>query len=110
MASISTDKKGLRRILFVGADGKRQPIRFGRMPMKAVRTIKAHVEHLVAAALAGNSPDPETSAWVGGRDSVMYDKLAAVGLVSPREPKTENATQCDAWAIFSTSTSTVGPI
>ncbi len=87
MASISTDKKGLRRILFVGADGQRRPIRLGRVPIKTARTIKTHVEALVAAALAGNSPDPETSAWVGSRDSVMYDKLAAVGLVLPRVPK-----------------------
>ena len=65
MASISTDKKGLRRILFVGADGQRRPIRLGRVPIKTARTIKTHVEALAAAALAGNSPDPETSAWVG---------------------------------------------
>jgi integrase len=89
MASISTDKKGLRRILFVGADGKRQAIRLGRVPIKAARTIKGHVENLAAAALAGNAPDPDTSAWVGSRDSVLYDKLAAVGLVSPRESKPE---------------------
>jgi len=89
MASISTDKKGLRRILFVGADGKRHPIRLGRVPIKTARTIKTHVEALAAAALGGHAPDPETSAWVGSRDSVLYDKLAAVGLVSPREPKPE---------------------
>ena len=89
MASISTDKNGLRRILFVGADGQRRPIRLGRVPIKVARTIKAHVEQLVAAALAGTSPDPETSAWVGSRDSVMYDKLAAVGLVSQRQRTVE---------------------
>ena len=59
------------------------------VPIKTARTIKTHVEALVATSLAGNSPDPETSAWVGSRDSVMYDKLAAVGLVSPRESTPE---------------------
>ena len=52
MASISTDYKGLRRILFVGADGRRRPIRLGHVPVKTARTIKTHVEHLAAAALA----------------------------------------------------------
>ena len=51
MASISTDSKGLRRILFVGADGKRKPIRLGRVPIKTARTIKTHVEALAAAVL-----------------------------------------------------------
>ena len=91
MASISTDKKGLRRILFIGPDGKRHPIRLGRVPIKTARTIKAHVENLAAAALGKHTPDPETSAWLGALDSVLYDKLAAVGLVSPREAKPEAA-------------------
>jgi integrase len=85
MASISTDKKGLRRILFVGADGVRRPIRLGRVPMKTARTIKSHVENLAAAALGKHAPDPETSAWVGALDSVLHDKLASVGLVLLRE-------------------------
>jgi integrase len=92
MASISTDKKGLRRILFVGADGQRRPIRLGRVPIKTARTIKAHVENLAAAALGKHSPDAETSAWIGGLDSVLHAKLAAVGLVSPRESTPEAKT------------------
>jgi integrase len=60
----------------------------GRVPIKTARTIKTHVENLAAAAFGKHSPDPETSAWVGGLDSVMYDKLAAVGLVVPREAAT----------------------
>ena len=54
--------------------------------MKTARTYKVHVENLVAAMLHGHAPDPDTSDWVGGRDDVMYGKLAAVGLVPPREP------------------------
>ena len=82
MASISTDPRGLRRVLFIGADGKRKSLRLGRVPPKTARTIKTHVEALVAAALWGQSLDPETSAWVSSRDSVMAAKLAAVGLMS----------------------------
>jgi integrase len=87
MASISTDKKGLRRILFVGGDGRRRTIRLGRVPIKTARTIQTHVENLAAAALGRNAPDPETSAWVGRLDRVLYDKLATVGLLPPREQK-----------------------
>jgi hypothetical protein len=61
----------------------------GHSPVKTARTIKGHVENLAAAALGKHSPDPETSAWVGALDSVLYDKLAAVGLVLPREATPE---------------------
>ena len=89
MASISTDSKGLRRILFADANGQRRQIRLGRVPIKTARTIKGHVENLVAAALGCHSPDPETSAWAGDLKNKLHDKLVAVGLVSPREAKSE---------------------
>jgi integrase len=87
MASISTDSKGNRRILFSGPNRKRRIIYLGPVPMKTARTVKAHVENLAAAVLGGHAPDPETSEWVGSRDDVLYGKLAAVGLVPAREPK-----------------------
>ena len=86
MASISTDSKGNRRIFFCGPNRKRKIIYLGGTPMKTARTVKAHVENLVAAILGGHAPDPDTSAWVGSRDDVLYGKLAAVGLVAAREP------------------------
>jgi integrase len=86
MASISTDGKGNRRIFFSGPNRKRKIIHLGSVPMKTARTIKAHVEGLAAALLAGHAPDPETSEWVGSRDAVLYGKLAAVGLAPKREP------------------------
>jgi len=87
MASISTDSGGKRRILFVGADGNRRQIRLGKVPMKTAATIKARVENILAAQLAGHAIDGDTATWLGERDSVLYDKLAAVGLVPPREPQ-----------------------
>jgi len=87
MASISTDRNGNRRIFFSGLNRKRKIIYLGPVPMKTARTIKAHVENLAAALLAGHSPAPETSEWVGSRDDVLYGKLAGVGLVPAREPK-----------------------
>ena len=89
MASISTDKKGKKRIQFVAPDGKRKTIRLGKMPKKAVEAIKTKVEALNAAAIAGISWDRETAEWVGGLDSVLYGKLAAVGLVPKRAEQGE---------------------
>ncbi|MEN6407336.1 MAG: hypothetical protein ABFC77_12805 [Thermoguttaceae bacterium] len=89
MASISTDKRGNRRILFVNGDGQRKQIRLGKTPIKTARTIKSHVEDLVAASLGRHAPAPETSAWVGDLKSKLHGKLAAVGLVTPRESTAE---------------------
>ena len=86
MASISSDRNGNRRIFFSLRNRKRKILYLGAVPMKTARTYQAHVENLVAAVLHRNPPDPDTSAWVGSRDDVMYGKLAAVGLVPPREP------------------------
>jgi len=87
MASISTDAGGKRRILFVNPDGERKQIRLGKVPMKTAQTVKARVENVLAAHLAGHAIDGDTATWLGERDSVLYNKLAAVGLVPPREPK-----------------------
>jgi len=95
MASISTDRNGNRRILFIGPDGKRKALRLGKVPMKTARNVKAKVEELAAAALGGHAPDAETSAWVGSRHRVLYDKLAAVGLVPARGPNPE----AEAWTL-----------
>ena len=59
--------------------------------MKTAATIKARVENLLAAALGKHAIDGDTAAWVGGLDSKLYDKLAAVGLVPRREPKPDEA-------------------
>ena len=92
MASISRNKKtGHRRILFVGPDGTRPQIHLGKMPKKAVETIKTKVEALNAAIMAKISIDKETADWVGGLDARLYGKLEAVGLV-PKRAKAERAT------------------
>ncbi|MCE5268281.1 MAG: hypothetical protein LLG00_10395, partial [Planctomycetaceae bacterium] len=62
MASISTDSKGLRRILFVNPDGARRQIRLGKVPMKTAATIKARIETLLAAALGKHAIDGDTAA------------------------------------------------
>ena len=87
MASISTDNAGNRRLFFTGRNRKRKILYLGGVPMKTARTIKSHVEELVAAMLAGHSPARETAEWVGRLDDVFYGKLAEKGLVPKRESK-----------------------
>ena len=91
MASLSTDAKGNRTIQFTAADGKRRSVRLGKLPIRKVESIKAHVEHLNAAALSGMAADGETAAWLAKVGDVIVSKLAAVGLVSARKSATLGA-------------------
>ena len=85
MASISTDRKnGLRRILFVAADGSRKAIHLGKVPMKLANEIRVKVEALSAAKAMNLPPDMDTAGWVGRIGNDLHAKLAAVGLVEDR--------------------------
>ncbi|MGA2799501.1 MAG: phage integrase SAM-like domain-containing protein, partial [Thermoguttaceae bacterium] len=85
MASISTNSKGLRRILFFDAGGTRKQVRVGKMPMKTTQTVKTHIENLLAAQLGKHAIDRQTAEWLGDLNSVLYGRLEAVGLVPKRE-------------------------
>jgi integrase len=89
MASISRDPGGRRRILFIGADGQRRAVRLGKVPQRVADSVCARVEALAAAAVSKTPWDSELAAWVGGLDSVLYGKLAAVALVPKRDPAPE---------------------
>lgn len=64
MASVSDDPNGRKRILFIGADGKRRPIRLGKISAKQADAVKLRVERLVASQVTGHPPDDETSRWL----------------------------------------------
>ena len=83
MASIASDPNGRKRILFVGPDGIRRPIRLGKASMKQAEAFKVKVEQLVSAKITG-AMDDETARWVAGLDAVAHEKLAAVGLIPER--------------------------
>ena len=85
MASVSTDARGNRTIQFVAADRKRRTIRLGKMPKRDAENIKVRVQALNVAKMTGHSMDGDTARWVANLESVMSDKLAAVGLVERRE-------------------------
>jgi hypothetical protein len=85
MASICSDRNGTRRILFIGADGTRKPIRLGKVSMRQAETVRRNVEDLLSATRTGGAPNDETSRWLIALDEDMHNKLAAVGLVRRRE-------------------------
>ncbi len=85
MASISTDKQGNRRILWVDADGQRRQVRLGKIPLRAAEAIQTRIEHIVAARRAGIAWDGPTAEWVAGLPDDLAGKLAAVGLIPKRE-------------------------
>jgi integrase len=84
MASISKDSTGKRRLMFVGADGKRHTIYLGPMPAKACEAVRAKVEAILASQSAKISIDRETADWLGSLDAKLHAKLVAAGLAMPR--------------------------
>ncbi len=88
MASTSTDAKGNRRILFVNASRVRKTIHLGTVPLKVADAIRVKVEHLNALQCARLPLDPETAKWTAEIGDELHSKLAAVGLVPPRESAT----------------------
>ncbi|MGA2797779.1 MAG: tyrosine-type recombinase/integrase [Thermoguttaceae bacterium] len=85
MASISRDKFGKRRILFIASNGKRKTIRLGKMSQRTAEALKVKVEALISAKLSSCALDDETSRWVANLGDELVNKLVAVGLIPQRE-------------------------
>src|SRR5262245_58471835 len=85
MATIGNDPNGRKRILFVAGDGTRKTIRLGKMDRKNAERFCGRVEKIIGANISGGALDDETSRWLAERDDVTYARLAAVGLVKPRD-------------------------
>jgi hypothetical protein len=86
VASLTTYGDGaLRRIQFFDGARRRRNIRLANTTVERALEIKAKVEALSAAAIAGHAWKPETARWVAKLDAELYDKLADVDLVPKRE-------------------------
>ena len=89
MASISHDRKtGRRTVQFVGPDGRRRSVRLGPASKRQAEAVRVKVEDLAAALVTGHAPSDETSRWVATLPDVLRKRLAAVGLIAPRESLT----------------------
>ncbi len=85
MASVSRNRKnGTRRILLVTPDGKRPAIRLGKMSQRDAEQICRHVEALLTAKTANQPLPQQTANWLADVGEVLYDRLAALGLVAKR--------------------------
>jgi len=82
MASIARDKNGLKRIMFMGADGKRKTIRLGKMTIKQAATFKTNLERLLKADYTFADVDVD---WIDSLHDDIHAKMSKFDLVSPRE-------------------------
>lgn len=88
MASIANDPGGRRRILFVDPSGERKTIRLGKVSQRHAEGVKVRIELLLASKLTGQAIDLATAQWVSVLEPTMTDKLARVGLIVKKPPKT----------------------
>lgn len=84
-------RNGRRSIQFVDAAGHRKTLALGKVSQKQAEFFKAKVEALAAVCITGHAPDDEVSAWLAKRETVVLEKLAAVGLIARRESATLGA-------------------
>ncbi|MGP1346257.1 MAG: tyrosine-type recombinase/integrase [Phycisphaerales bacterium] len=85
MASVSSDKDGGRRILWVDGDGKRHSVRLGAISKRDADAVRIKVEALLSAKLTGSTPPREVVMWVAELGDRMHAKLANHELFEPRE-------------------------
>ena len=81
MASISSRSNGSKIIEYVDGDGRRRTIFLAKMSQRDAVTIKAHIERLLAAKLAGLPLDQQTALWLAKIGDKLRQKLATVGLI-----------------------------
>ena len=87
MASISKEKNGRRRILFMAPDGRRPTIRLGKVSQRAAESVKHHVERLIEARNLNRPMEPALAQWVADLEPWLAKRLAAVGLIPNPEAK-----------------------
>lgn len=88
MASISKTSAGNYRVQFFDAENQRRSVHVGKVTKHAAQSVALKIDALLGAKLAGTPVDRETAEWVSSRDSMMYGRLADVGLVPKREAAT----------------------
>ena len=92
MASLFEYADGLKRIEFnIEKNAPRQLIRLGSLNKESARQVLGHVERLIAAKAANVSLDTSTARWLAELDDTLHSRIAATGLIPPRE-KTQGYT------------------
>lgn len=83
MASVSRDKGGCKRLLFMDGEARRG-LRLGKCSIKAATSFKVHMEALLAERRLGPLGE-DTTRWLADLSDGVYAKLAGLGLVAPRQ-------------------------
>ena len=81
MATISTNAKGLKRLMYFGAENERKTIYLGKVSKKDAQAVKLRVEELLSCKFCGTSPDRNTLEWVASISLVLRTKLSNHGLI-----------------------------
>lgn len=90
MASLTQSKKTQAwRVLFVDDRGRRRTVYLGKMDAGTARTVFGHVDHLCTAAVTGTPPHRGTMIWLSQLSNKLHGRIAAAGLVEPREPESQ---------------------
>ena len=87
MASIVDDPNGRKRIQFVAGDGRRKPIRLGKVTTKQAEAFKVKVEALIGQMITGVADD-EVSRWRAPKPSTTRVASAACCGCSPSSEST----------------------
>ena len=84
MASIATDPRGNRRILFTHPhDRRRKTLRLGRCPKRDAEAVAGHVESLIGTLRRGRPPAGDALDWLASLPCDFLARVAAVGLCEP---------------------------
>jgi integrase len=83
MASISNDG-GRRRIQFVHPDGRRLPIRLGKVSQRTAEAFARRVEQMLECMRLKQPMDADLASWVAGLEDKVASKLAQYGLIPAR--------------------------
>jgi len=85
MASLTQEKNGTRKILFVCPEtGKRKSLRLGRIPKKLGESIKIRVEELIQYRVLGVPYTADFSQWLTHIERPLYQQLVKVGLLKEK--------------------------
>lgn len=92
MASVSTDAKGNRRIIFTNLNGKRDALYVGKLRMRDTEKIADKIEALLSALSSRRALEPDLAEWVADVPVWLAEKLADKQLIAPRVKAETEAT------------------
>lgn len=79
MASLILDKNGGAVVRIRTPDGRRFPVRLGRLAKSRAQKIASHIAELEQCGKTGVEPDSSTRAWLEGVDGELRDRLVRAG-------------------------------